>query len=104
MFKSSPRAMFLTLEDKGRVRSVLKNWPERRVRVVVITDGQRVGSMGDLGVNSISAAISKLSLHTAVAGVSPAECLPICVDIGTNSSDLLQSVFYVGSKHGRASE
>lgn len=101
MFKSLPRGLFITLEDRGRVFRILKNWPERNVRVVVITDGEKVGAMGDLGVQAVGVPISKLSLYTACGGVIPAVCVPVCIDVGTDNEELLRSPFYVGVRHRR---
>ena len=101
MFKSLPRGLFITLEDRGRVFRILKNWPERNVRVIVVTDGERVGSMGDLGVQAIGVPISKLSLHTACGGVEPATVMPVVIDVGTDNDELLRSPLYVGVRHAR---
>lgn len=101
MFKSLPRGLFLTQDDIGNVHQVLKNWPERRVKVVMITDGEQVGPAGDLGVHAVNAAISKLSLISAIGGISPSLTLPILVDFGTNNDELLKSQFYVGLRHRR---
>ena len=81
---------------------VLKNWPERRIKVVMITTGHRVGAAGDLGVHAINATIAKLSLLTSVGGVAPALCLPVQVDLGTDNEELLKSQFYTGLRHRRA--
>jgi hypothetical protein len=81
MFKSLPRGLFITLEDKGRVFRILKNWPERNVKVIVVTDGERVGNLGDLGVQAVGVPISKLSLHTACGGIAPAVCVPVVIDV-----------------------
>ncbi|KAF6265971.1 hypothetical protein COO60DRAFT_1477166 [Scenedesmus sp. NREL 46B-D3] len=101
MFKSLPRGLFVTLEDRGRVFRILKNWPERNVRVITITDGERVGPMGDLGVQAIGVPISKLALHTACGGVEPATTMPVVFDVGTDNEDLLRSPLYVGVRHRR---
>ena len=101
MFRSIPKGLFLTQLDEGKVRQVLKNWPERHVKVVMITDGELVGPAGDLGVHAVNAAISKLSLVTTIGGVTPGLCLPIMTDFGTNNEELLKSQFYVGLKHKR---
>jgi len=101
MFKSVPRALFITLEDRGRVFRILKNWPERNVQLVVVSDGERVGDLGDLGVQSVGVPISKLSLYTACGGINPAVCLPVVIDAGTDNEELLRSPFYVGVRHRR---
>lgn len=101
MFKSLPRGLFVTLEDRGGVFRILKNWPERSVRVVCVTDGEHVGVMGDLGVQAIGTPMSKLSLHTACGGVQPATAMPAVVDVGTDNEELLRSPLYVGVRHRR---
>lgn len=78
---------------------ILKNWPERNVKLIVATDGESMGSVGDVGVQAIGGPISKLSLYTACAGVAPAVCLPVCIDMGTDNEELLMSPFYVGVRH-----
>ncbi|GBF99300.1 NADP-dependent malic enzyme [Raphidocelis subcapitata] len=101
MFKSLPRGLFVTLEDRGGVFRILKNWPERNVRVVCVTDGEHVGSLGDLGVQAIGTSMSKLSLHTACGGVQPATTMPVVIDVGTDNEELLRSPLYVGVRHRR---
>ena len=78
---------------------ILKNWPERNVKLIVATDGESMESVGDVGVQAIGGPISKLSLYTACAGVAPAVCLPVCIDMGTDNEELLMSPFYVGARH-----
>ena len=68
----------------GRVYSILKNWPERRVKAICVTDGERVGFLGDLGVQAVGVPISKLALYSACAGIPPTVCLPVCIDAGEN--------------------
>lgn len=101
MFRSLPRGMFISLADRGSIFQILKNWPERRVKAICLTDGSRVGQFGDLGVQAIGVPISRLALYTAIGGVLPSECLPITIDTGTNNENLLNEPIYVGAKHKR---
>ncbi len=73
-----------------RVFRILKNWPERNVRLVCVTDGEQVGALGDLGVQAIGVPLSKLSLHTACGGVEPAITMPVVIDVGTDNEELLR--------------
>ncbi|PRW56101.1 NADP-dependent malic enzyme [Chlorella sorokiniana] len=101
MFRSLPRAMYLSLEDKGSVFSILKNWPERRIKAICLTDGQSVGHLGDLGVQAIGVPIARLALYTACGGIVPSACLPVTIDAGTDNEALLQDPIYVGGTHRR---
>ncbi|WPT13720.1 NADP-dependent malic enzyme [Picochlorum sp. SENEW3] len=101
MFRSLPRGLFLSLEDKGHVFSILKNWPERRVKAICLTDGESVGTFGDLGVQAIGSPISRLAQYVALGGVDPSTCLPVTIDNGTDTERLLSDPIYVGMKHHR---
>ncbi|KDD73416.1 malic enzyme, partial [Helicosporidium sp. ATCC 50920] len=101
MFRALPRALYVTSEDAGSVDSILRNWPERDVRVVCVTDGQECGPLGDLGVQAIGTPLSRLALYTAAGGVRPASCLPVVLDVGTDNARLLADPIYVGLKKRR---
>lgn len=100
----SSRGLFVSWEERHHLDDIVRNATKRKVKVIVVTDGERILGLGDQGIGGMGIPIGKLSLYTACGGISPAYTLPVMLDVGTNNEKLLNDPMYMGARHPRIAQ
>ncbi|MFC3122956.1 NAD-dependent malic enzyme [Agaribacter flavus] len=100
----SSRGLFISYEERHMMQDILRNATKSKVKVIVVTDGERILGLGDQGIGGMGIPIGKLSLYTACGGISPAYTLPVMLDVGTNNQKLLSDPMYMGARHERINQ
>lgn len=101
IYRQQPRGVYLSTKHLGKVEEILSHYPNKDIKVIVFTDGERILGLGDLGTNGMGIPIGKLALYTTCAGIRPDQCLPVTLDVGTNTESILNDPYYVGERRKR---
>lgn len=96
-----PRGMFISYPEREYIEAILDNSIGKNIRVIVVTDGERILGLGDQGAGGMGIPIGKLSLYSVCGGIDPATTLPITLDVGTNNEERIKDPLYVGWRHAR---